>query len=123
MSVAVDRINNETDTVWGNQRVKLRKVTFDSSYVQTGEPVTAAQFGLQRFISLEPLGFAIPTAGTTAWATTAVISTDRTSAVLFVHGQQPADATTTSIPFPDADSTEDLSTFSVVMRAVGIGGF
>lgn len=121
MAVTVDTVYKGADTVWGNQRVKFRKVTLDNSYVQTGEPVTADQFGLREFVSLEPLGLALPSAGTSAWAVTAVIDSDRKGAKLFVHGQQPADTTSTSIAFPDADSTEDLSTFSVVMRAIGVG--
>lgn len=118
MAVTLAKIAG-ADTVWGNKKVKVRVVTLDSSYLATGEPITAADFGLQKFDTLEPLGFAIPTAGTTAWAVTAQISSDRTSALLFVHGQDPTDATDTSIAFFDADSTEDLSTFSVTMRAIG----
>lgn len=118
MAVSLAKVSG-ADTTWGNKKVKIRTVTFDSSYVQTGEPVTADDFGLTQFDTLEPLGMAIPTAGTTAWAVTAQIASSRTSAVLFVHGQEPANVTTTSIAFPDADSAEDLSTFSVTMRAIG----
>lgn len=118
MAVTVARVAG-ADSVWGNQKVKVRDVTMDSSYVQTGEPVNASDFGLKKFYTLEPLGMAIPTAGTTAWAITAQISASGTSAVLFAHGQEPTNAGTTSIAFPDADSTEDLSTFAVRMRAIG----
>lgn len=118
MAVSLARVTG-ADTVWGNQKVRVRDVTFDSSYPTTGEPVNASDFGLHRFATLEPLGFAITSSGTTAWAVTAQISTDRTSAVLFAHGQEPTNAGTTSIPFPDADSTEDLSTFTCRMRAIG----
>lgn len=118
MAVTVAKITG-ADTTWGNKKVRIRTVTFDSSYLATGEPINASDFGLKQFDTLEPLGFAIPSAGTTAFAVTAQIATARTSALLFVHGQEPTSATTTTIAFADADSTEDLSTFSVVMRAVG----
>lgn len=117
MAVTVAKITNVTDTIWGNKRVKVRNVTFDSAYVQTGEPVNASDFGLATFDTLEPLGAAIPTAGTTAWLVTAQISSDRKSAVLFAHGDGSQTATA---PFLDADASEDLSTYSVVMRAVGV---
>lgn len=119
MAVSVAAVTGVDDTIWGNQDVRVRTVTFDNSYVQTGEPVNASDFGLKSFATLEPLGFAITSSGTTGWAVTAQIASSRTSAVLFVHGQEPTSATATSIAFPDADSTEDLSTFSVVMRATG----
>lgn len=118
MAVSLARITG-ADTTWGNKKVRIRDVTFDNSYLATGEPVNASDFGLKKFDTLEPLGFAIPSAGTTAWAVTAQISANRTSALLFVHGQEPTSATATTIAFPDADSTEDLSTFSVTMRAIG----
>lgn len=109
------RANN----VVGAAKERVREVTLDSSYVQTGEPINPSDFGLIRFYTLEPLGFAITSAGTTGWAVTAQVADDGLSALLFVHGQQPADTTTTSIAFPDADSTEDLSSLSVIMRATG----
>ena len=118
MAVSLTAITG-ADTTWGNKKIKVRTCTLDSSYVQTGEPINASDFGLKRFDTLEPLGFATTSDGTTAWAVTAKIATNHTSAVLFVHGAEPTSATATSIAFPDADSTEDLSTYSVVLRAVG----
>src|SRR5687768_12456859 len=118
MAVSLARVSG-ADTTWGNKKVRVRTVTLDSSYLATGEPINASDFGLKQFDTLEPLGMAITSSGTTAWAVTAQIATARTSALLFVHGQEPTSATATSIAYADADSTEDLSTFSVVLRAVG----
>lgn len=118
MAVSVAKVAG-ADTTWGNKKIRIRTVTFDSSYLSTGEPINASDFGLRQFDTLEPLGFATVADGTTAFAVTAKIATARTSALLFAHGQEPTSATTTTIPFPDADSTEDLSLYSVVMRAVG----
>jgi hypothetical protein len=119
MAVSLARVAG-ADCAVSNKRYRIRDVTFDNSYVQTGEPVNASDFGLRKFDSLEPLGNLIPSAGTTAWSVTAQISSSGTSAVLFVHGQEPTSATATTIAFADADSTEDLSTFSVRMRAIGV---
>lgn len=115
MAVSVAKIRGADHTA-GNKKYRIRVVTFDSSYVQTGEPISAAEFGLQVFDTLEPMGAAIPTAGTTAWLVTAQVQSDRSQALLFVHGDGSQTAT---LPFLDEDSTADLSTAVVTMRAVG----
>lgn len=118
MAVTVARVAG-ADHVSGNKRVRVRTITLDSSYVQTGEPLTAAEVGLKKIEQAIPHGLAITSTGTTAWSVTPQINSAGTSMLLFVHGQEPADVTATSLPFPDADATENLSTFSIRMSFIG----
>src|SRR5215208_6035409 len=92
------------DTVFGNKKVRLRTCTLGATYTQAGETVLASDFGLKSFDSCEPLGFATTSSATTAFAVTVKVATGRTSALLFVHGQEPTDATATTIAFADADA-------------------
>jgi hypothetical protein len=47
MTLAIVKVTG-ADTTFGNKKIKIRDVTFDSSYPTGGEPLTAADVGLKR---------------------------------------------------------------------------
>lgn len=46
MAVTVAKVAN-ADTIYGNRRIRVRTITFDSSYPDNGEPLTPADVGLR----------------------------------------------------------------------------
>lgn len=97
-------------TVFGNKRAKLVTITFDASYLASGEPLTAADLGLKKVD-------AVLTSATTG----AVVSYDPVNAVLkaFLIPALDGNSRTTS-QLGEAVSTTDLSAVVVTVLAIGI---
>jgi hypothetical protein len=103
MSVSIAKVSG-ADTVFGNQRVKVRDITFDSSYPTGGESVTASDVGLKKVL------YAIPTVQAVGGTqNVANVYYDPTNAVLKVFDETPA----------EAGNGQDLST--LVVRVVFFG--
>lgn len=109
--------------VEGNKRKIDWDITYDSSYVTGGEPVTAAQLGLRRVESLTPHGPFRNTAGTAS----ITVSFDRTNLKLLAYNvgahthtentaaaytQNATTAASTAASQAEVANATDLSTFS-----------
>lgn len=99
------------DHVAGNKRVKVRTVTFDSSYPTGGEPLTAADVGLKKLTQVIPHGPARNTAGTLA----VNVAYDYTNSKLFAYET----AGTVATPHAEVGNTESLDTYAVRVTFVG----
>jgi hypothetical protein len=64
MALTVTRPVSGSDGVWGNKRVKVREILFDSSYPTGGESLTAADVGLKTIEQVLPHGPASNSDGT-----------------------------------------------------------
>jgi hypothetical protein len=60
MTVAIARVTG-ADHIAGNKRVKVRTLTFSSTYATGGESVTAANVGLKKIDEVIPHGMAMST--------------------------------------------------------------
>lgn len=79
------------DSTWGNKRVKVRDITFDSSYPTGGEPLVASDVGLKN------IDFAIVTiqaVGGTVNVTS--VYYDTTNKKLIAYDETPAEVADTS---------------------------
>lgn len=112
MALTVAKISGvSTDFVEGNKKVRVRTVTFDSSYATGGEALTASDFGLRVLTEVRPHG-----AFRTTDATSAVtVSYDHTNAKLVAYWGNAGSASV----LPEVTSTTDLSTYSGRVTAVG----
>lgn len=52
MAVSAAKITGVQDTVYGNERVRTRRLTFSSNYATGGETIAASLFGLKRISRL-----------------------------------------------------------------------
>jgi len=48
MAVAAAKITGAQDTVWGNKKVRPRRLTFSGNYATGGETIAASNFGLKK---------------------------------------------------------------------------
>lgn len=98
----------ERGTVFGDRRVKIYDVTFDSAYADGGESLTAAMCGLQR------IDYVLASPAVAAdFNTGYVVSWIPSSAKLHV-----LNGGTTDAPLEEAGA-DDLSTFSCRIMVVG----
>ena len=100
-------------TTWGNKKVRVYDVTFDSSYADNGESLTAANVGLRKIEQAIPNGPFRKSDGSLA----VTVSFDHTNSKLLAFvgdNDNAADA-----PFIEAASTTDLSTYSGRVTFVG----
>ena len=100
-----------------NKRVRIRKITFDSSYPTGGESITASDVGLHKITEAIPHGaFRKTSDGSTA----VFVSYDYTNSKLFAYRQKdPANAGGADIPLPEVGNTVDLSGFHGYVTFVG----
>jgi len=90
MAVSIAKVTG-ADSVFGNKRVKVRDITFDSSYPTGGEPLTAAD------VDLKKIDFGICTiqaVGGTVNVTS--VYYDTTNNKLIAYDETPAEVTDTA---------------------------
>lgn len=116
MALTFAKLSPSPDTVWGNKRVKFRKVTFDSSYPTGGEAVAAADFGLKQLGSVIVQGAARKSDSTDA----VLVSFDHTNSKLVCYRQKdPAATGGADIALPEVANTTSLASYSVHVVAIG----
>jgi hypothetical protein len=110
MALTVTKVTG-ADYVSGNKRVKVRDITFDSSYATAGEALTAATVGLKTIEQAIPNGAFRSTDATNS----IVVSYDRTNSKLVAYWGNAGSASVS----PEVTSTTDLSTYSGRITFVG----
>ena len=115
MALTISRVSG-ADHVEGNTKVRVRTITFDSSYPTGGESLTAADFGLRRLFEVRPHGLFRTSSGTTAIS----VDYDHTNSKLLAYrGIDPANAGGAQVPWQEVANTTDLSAFSGRVTAIG----
>lgn len=109
MALTIAKVTG-ADHTDGNKRIKVRTITFDSSYPTGGESLTAADVKLRK-IEFVSDGVARNTAGTLAVNT----SYDYTNSKLFAYET----AGTVDTAHKEVTNATDLSTYSVRLRIEG----
>ena len=108
MALTIDKLSPNPDFVAGNKRFKFRKITFDSSYPDGGEAVTASEVGLRKIDAVIFMGQVTKTDEEGAFA----VSWDYDAGKIVVFegdNNNAADA-----PFVEAGvATTDLSSYTV----------
>jgi hypothetical protein len=112
MAATVSRVTGVKDTVVGNQRMVVRSVTFDSSYVTGGEPVSASQFGLKQINAVVVAGAVRKNDATSAL----IASYDHVNQTLVAYWSAGSGAA----PLQVTNAT-DLSAYSVRLIVFGYG--
>lgn len=105
-------------TVFGNKRIVISEIAFDSSYATGGEALTAANLGLASIDALIPAGPAAAAAGATAVAT----KFDRTNNKLQAFWTSVTSVSTPetlSVALAEVASTTNLAALKVVVLAIG----
>mgnify|MGYP006147094089 CR=1 FL=1 len=110
MALTIARVAG-ADYTEANKRVRVRDVTFDSSYPTDGESLTAADVGLRKIEQAIPHGVAVNTAATSAVA----VHYDRTNSKLLAFET----GDTVSTVLDEVGNTESLDTYSVRMTFIG----
>jgi len=95
-------------------KAKLIDVTFDSSYVTAGEPLTAISLGWDQLHGAIPVTQATTTTGTTAYAVQARPNTTKTQLQLFLYSTTAATA-----PMAEVANAVNASTFTVRLLVLG----
>jgi hypothetical protein len=95
-----------------NKRVRVFDITFDSSYVTGGEPLTPANVGLKKIEQAIPHGLA---RGGASDVEAVGVSYDYTNQKLFAYET----AATVDLAFKEVTSTANLSTYDVRMTFIG----
>lgn len=102
-------------TVFGNKRVRIVDFTFDSSYPDNGEALSASDIGLRQIDAVIPCGPARKSDGSLA----VPVSYDHTNSKLLAYwgdNNNAADA-----PLIEVADTTDLSTYAVKLICIGTG--
>lgn len=111
MALTISRVTG-ADHVAGNKRVKIRDITFDSSYPTGGESLTASDVGLKKIYFVR--GSQVKNSdGTSAHS----VVYDYTNSKLVAHQFDGSAAGVQS--FEEVANTADLSTFSGRFEFVG----
>lgn len=97
-----------------SQRRRLRVISLSGSYPSGGEPLTPSQFGLKRFIAINPLGTAAETDLTGAWIVRVDIASNGRSANLILFEAGTAGGVQTQKPAEAYESAAD-----VLVEAIG----
>jgi len=114
MALTVARVTgNNPDYVDGNKRIKYRDVTFDNSYTTGGVSLTPAMVNLKTISFVAPGAPAKNAAGTLAYFT----QYDYTNQKLLAYTA--AASPSSAVAMAEANSTKDLSTFTVRLRFEG----
>jgi hypothetical protein len=100
------------DTVFGNKRVKVRDITFDSSYPTTGESLTAADVGLTKIDFVETQG-----AKNSAGTAQVPVVYDYTNSKLQIYRYDGASVGKANLE--EAAAAFDASAFTARVRFVG----
>lgn len=94
-----------------NKAVKVRTITFDSSYATAGEALIPASVGLKQITQALPHGAFRSTDGTNS----IIVSYDYTNQKLLAYWGNAGSASVS----PEVTSTTDLSTYSGRMTFIG----
>lgn len=113
MALTVAKVTG-ADYVAGNKRVKVRDITFDSSYPTTGESLTASDVGLKTIEQVLPHGLAGNSDGTEPTLAVDVRYDHSTSKL-----QAFETAGTVDTAHKEVTSTTDLSAFVVRVTFIG----
>lgn len=100
-------------TVFGNKRVRIVDFTFDTSYPDNGEPLTASDLGLNVVEAVVPAGPAVKADGTLAVA----VSYDRTNSKLLAFWGDNNNAN--DAPLIEVADTTSLDGYVVRLIAIG----
>lgn len=111
MALTVAKLDPNADTVFGNKVIKVRDVTFDSSYVTGGESLVPEDVGLTHFDAVLP-GTGFDTTNSLA----VVVAYDYVDETLVAFGDNAAVGLG---EFTQIASTDNLS--AVTSRVVFIG--
>ena len=105
------------DFVAGNKKVKVRKVTFDSSYPTGGESLVASDVGLKKIEQVIPHGaFTANEGGTTG----VIVRYDYTNKKLQAFWARATDGNAQSATvFPEVTDTTSLSTQTGRLTIIG----
>jgi hypothetical protein len=113
MALTVSNVDARSEDVFGRHRVRLSKVTFDSSYETGGESFTPADVGLSEFSAV----FVSPDAASIPGY---VVQYNYTTKKLQVFGvEQDADGVVTD-PLDEENAAADLSSLVVRVLAIGV---
>lgn len=114
--LTIAKLTPNADNIgFGNVRVKVRTITFDSSYPTGGEALAAADVGLRKIHAVIPCGPAIDSNSTAVivrWNAT-------TNKLMAFRQKDPADTGGADIALPQVGNTIDLSGFSVLVVVIG----
>lgn len=102
------------NTVWGNKRVRVYDVTFDSSYPTGGESLTPADVGLKKIEQVIPQGPAADSDGT-GGANSVDVRYDYSTQKLQAFEGGGAGAVN-----PEKGNTESLANYLVRITFVGV---
>lgn len=101
----------------GNKRVREVDITFDSSYPDNGEAITAVDCGLKTIQGLNPHGPAVKSDGSVA----VLVSYDATNSKMLAFWQtDPAAVGGAAVPFPEVADTTSLATYAVRATVIGL---
>lgn len=114
MGLTIARVSG-ADTTWGNKKVKVRDITFDSSYPTGGESLTAADVGLRKIDQVIPNGTAVDSDGTGGTHAVVVVYDYSTAKLQAFEGGASANAAV----FDEKGSTESLANYLVRVTFVG----
>lgn len=114
MALTIAKLTNDPSHVSGNVKVRYRLITFDDSYPAAGEPIAASDFGLTHLYLVEVLGPAQAADESLAY----VIGFDPTGSTLVAYEGDNDNAG--DAPLIQADDTDDLDGYYVIVKAVGI---
>jgi hypothetical protein len=112
MALGVTRITNVKDTIWGNQRVKHRHLTFDSSYPAGGLALKPSDVGLKTIDQVIVAGPARKNDATSA----VLASYDHTNGKVLAFWSAGSGAAPTQVT-----ATTDLSTYTARVTIIGSG--
>lgn len=114
MGLTIDKVTG-ADTVWGNKRVKVRDITFDSSYPTGGEALVASDVGLSKIEHVIPNGPAADSDGTGGTHAVLVRYDYSTSTIQAFEGGASANAAV----FDEKGDTESLANYTVRVTFIG----
>lgn len=117
MALTITKPHPDVDSVFGNKRIKVRDIEFDSSYPTAGEGLVPSDVGLTRIDQVLPQGPAGNSDGT-ASTSAVVVRYDHTNEKLQAF-QGDADATTGSAVLAEVGSTDSLADFHVRVTFIG----
>lgn len=113
MALAFAKLSPNPDHISGNKKVRYRKVTFDNSYPDNGEAVTAANFGLVSLEFVEVLGALQKADESLAY----LCGYDPENKKLVAYEGDNDNAG--DAPLIEADASDDLDGYYVYCKAIG----
>ena len=116
LTIANDKTAN---TVWGNKKVRVFDITFDSSYPTGGESLTASDLGFKKIEQFIPHGPAVDSDGTGGTNAAPVHYDYSTSKLQAFQQEDPGATGGDEIQLPEVESTDSLANYLVRVTVVG----